>query len=93
MSKEKSLIYTRVKVYPAMCLWSETPRKAGKGVCKDCSSKDICISINPELNDILEKSKDLDDMHIFDEEEYLFLRENYPRLFEEKPFEIVLKCE
>ncbi|MEL4306453.1 hypothetical protein [Methanococcoides sp. LMO-2] len=50
--------------------------------CDGCDSMDVCISLHPELGEVLFKDGNPDnEMNALGKEEIIFLLENYPRFF------------
>lgn len=65
---------TRIKV--VKCLASELLRKDEN--CEECPDKGCCLTINPELEALVEKCKKSETTYEFSPEDSLFIQEKYP---------------
>lgn len=69
------------QIQPASCVTSTTPLSADDAICRECSAKGRCTTINPELAAILERCMKPDGIYHFKKEDSDLLREKYPEIF------------
>lgn len=62
------------------CIIPSNDIENDKKSCQDCDNKNHCITVNPDLAAVIQKSKNENGKYIFSKDDVVFLNTNYPEV-------------